>query len=102
MTGWSVYRCIGTGMRASVQQVFAEQLDGVVLERPAFHGGPLCAGGRGHSCSAGHHFDISFATQYGLLVSDQDGKIVDRVGSARADVESFCCMGQPLPGDPYR
>jgi len=32
MTGWSVYRCIGTGVRASVPQVSAEQLDGVVLE----------------------------------------------------------------------
>lgn len=36
--------------------------------------------------------------QGGLLVFDQDGKIVDRVGSAREDVESFCAMGQPLPG----
>ena len=43
-------------------------------------------------------FDISFATQYGLLVFDQDGNIVDRVGSAREDVRSFCANGAPLPG----
>ena len=27
---------------------------------------------------------------------------MDRVGSARADVESFCAKGQPLSGDPHR
>lgn len=99
MTGWSVYRCIGTGVRASVPQVSAEQLDGVVLEPgQRFTAGRSGQAGTDIRAAQDTTFDISFATQYGLLVFDQDGKIVDRVGSAREDVESFCAMGQPLPG----
>jgi len=99
MTGWSVYRCIGTGVRASVPQVSAEQLDGVVLEPgQRFTAGRSGQAGADIRAAQDTTFDISFATQYGLLVFDQDGKIVDRVGSARADVESFCATGQPLPG----
>ena len=99
MTGWSVYRCIGTGVRASVPQVSAEQLDGVVLEPgQRFTAGRSGQAGADIRAAQDTTFGISFATQYGLLVFDQDGKIVDRVGSARADVESFCAMGQPLPG----
>ena len=99
MTGWTVYRCIGTGVRASVPQLSAEQLNGVVLEP----GQRLTAGRSGQAgadirAAQDQTFGISFATQYGLLVFDQDGKIVDRVGSAREDVESFCANGAPLPG----
>lgn len=99
MTGWTVYRCIGTGVRASVPQLSAEQLNGVVLEP----GQRLTAGRSGQAgadirAAQDRTFDISFATQYGLLVFDQDGNIVDRVGSAREDVRSFCANGAPLPG----
>ncbi|WP_157034534.1 hypothetical protein [Corynebacterium jeddahense] len=45
------------------------------------------------------NFDISFATQYQLFVFDQDGNIVDRVGSAREEAESFCTRGTALPGN---
>lgn len=45
------------------------------------------------------NFDISFATQYELFVFDQDDNIVDRVGSACEEAESFCTRGTALPGN---
>lgn len=99
LTGWSVFRCIGTGVRASVPQLSTDQLEGVVLEP----GHRLTAGRSDESgpdivANSDLFFDISFAAQYGLIVFDDAGAPVDRVGSARHDVESYCAAGTPLPG----
>ncbi len=99
MTGWSVYRCVGTGVRASVPQLSSDQLEGVVLEP----GQRITAGRSGLAgpdivAASDYFFDISFAAQYGLIIFDENNKVVDRVGSARHDVESYCANGSPLPG----
>ena len=99
MTGWSVYRCTGTGVRASVPQLSTEQLNGLVLEP----GQRITTGRSGQAgaevtAASDYFFDISFAAQYGLIVFDNNNNVVDRVGSARHDVESYCANGSPLPG----
>ncbi|PWD49910.1 hypothetical protein C8046_03655 [Serinibacter arcticus] len=99
LDGWSVYRCTGTGVRASVEQLTPAQLQGRVLAP----GQRLTAARSAQSspevaAAADLFFDISFATQYGLIVFDESGVVVDRVGSARHDVESYCAAGTPLPG----
>ncbi|HIY65290.1 MAG TPA: lamin tail domain-containing protein, partial [Candidatus Agrococcus pullicola] len=99
LSGWSVFRCTGTGVRASVPQLSSAQLDGVALApgarltaaRESLAGPDILA-------AADHFFSISFAAQYGLIIFDDAGRVVDRVGSARHDVESFCADGSPLPG----
>ncbi|MEH0147234.1 lamin tail domain-containing protein [Corynebacterium sp. Q4381] len=99
LTGWSVYRCIGTGVRASVPQLSVEQLDGVVLQPgQRFTAGRAGQAGDDIKAVQDATFGISFATQYGLMIFDQNGKIVDRIGSSRPDVASFCANGSPLPG----
>jgi len=99
LTGWSVYRCVGTGVRASVPQLSSDQLNGVVLEP----GQRITAGRSGLArpeirAAADYFFNISFAAQYGLIIFDENNKVVDRVGSSRHDVESYCANGSPLPG----
>lgn len=100
LTGYSVYRCIGTGVRASVPQLSTEQLNGVVLEPgQRFTAGRAGQAGADIREAQDATFDISFATQYGLMILDPNMNVVDRVGSAREDVESFCANGAPLPGN---
>src|SRR5699024_8786459 len=83
-----------------VPQLSTDQLDGVVMEP----GQRLTAGRSGQAsaevaAASDYFFDISFATQYGLIIFDDQNRVVDRVGSARHDVESYCANGSPLPGD---
>ena len=100
LTGYSVYRCIGTGVRASVPQLSTEQLNGVVLEPgQRFTAGRAGQAGPDIRGAQDATFDISFADQYGLMILDPEMNVVDRVGSAREDVESFCANGAPLPGN---
>jgi hypothetical protein len=99
LTGWSVYRCVGTGVRASVPQLSTDQLNGVILEP----GQRITAGRSGQAgpeivAASDYFFDISFAAQYGLIIFDEHNNVVDRVGSSRHDVESYCANGSPLPG----
>lgn len=100
LSGWSVYRCIGTGVRASVPQLALEDLEGVVLEP-----GEMLTAARAQQAGpdimavADFTFDISFADQYGLIIFDENSRVVDRVGSAPAGVQNYCAQDYgALPG----
>lgn len=100
LTDWSVYRCVGTGVRASVPNIDAGQLEGRVLEP----GERLTAARAGIAspevmAAADVFFDVSFAQQYGLIVFDETMSVVDRLGSSIAGVENYCAQSYgTLPG----
>ncbi|GAA1825580.1 lamin tail domain-containing protein [Nesterenkonia flava] len=100
LSGWSVYRCIGTGVRASAPQLSEADLDGVVLEP-----GEILTVARAQQAGADImavadlYFDTSFADQYGLIIFDENARVVDRVGSAPAGVQNYCAQDYgSLPG----
>src|SRR5699024_5281964 len=76
-----------------------DQLNGVMLEP----GQRITAGRSGQAgpeivAASDYFFDISFAAQYGLILFDEHNNVVDRVGSSRRDLESYCANGGPLSG----
>ncbi|WP_345476908.1 lamin tail domain-containing protein [Nesterenkonia rhizosphaerae] len=100
LTGWSVSRCVGTGVRASVPQLSSEQLDGVVLEPgQRFTAARAGLAGADIRAAADVYFDISFAAQYGLIIFDDAYRVVDRVGSSPEGVQNYCAQSYgSLPG----